>query len=1663
MKKMKKLFVFSVLSMFISSSAFAAYLGFDKEDTIVKPGEPFTVNLVAFFNADDPHFWSEDPIVRISLYDWIGSISVISCEWNNSEWNFNEANTFFGETETTSFLWAEATPYSRNSLTSQITLATLHCFAYDTFGEILGYDKATNYFGINGDVISYETTGYEKIYTNFPTSISCNDNDILGESNNSEDGTATFNIKVYDMPSYKIDLSPETSDIPLTLSPTSFEINVSKMSKTLNPADYDHVRLVIEYDREFIKCINSETIINSIPNFLTNVTVSVLTNKFYDFSITEDIIIEGYCEPTDFEGTIATIELLPLKMEQNVELDFTGWFIDKPTVIDRFGKADLLESSEDETDGFPESFLNITNVPDLFFNLENSESYLVSGAESETRLILNKNSSDNIVIDSLTFEFLYNTNLLSMLFSEFFPCSNSIYSSGTNVTISFSDLDNLILPSESLSNEYSIFLTNSKVRLNIDFDSPLVITQEFTEIGTFNFIPKVPGKSGFMSGETKIINNESDIHDSQKQLTTWPFTFFVLESGESDNQLFVSLISDDKNPEDLTPGHFVDFNIYSYCDRPISNASYFLCWTYDSSALSFESSSPSITNLNIIINSDETSSVIYIQSEDYASISSTNFLGKITFKTLKPKTVIFEPVTFDLSETHYCRFEENEKDILGSAYSNDDGVVGDMIDIESIDELTLIFEPTAALHAGLQANSFLELENPDNVFWDYCSLKIILDKEEILVTTNKWQTKLSEQFQVVSNYIKVIDIPVVFTNVKYGVTNVYEITNEWFEACLAIKSLTPTNFSGRIGSLPIIPLEDSPYWEYIFKDCTKLSFNDVVLTDFYYFNSDFWNVNPNYMLIELKDQIKAPILGIDYLLTAQIKNPLNIPINRTTICWSFDSQIMEIKKVDLINGFSGDVWINNNNDGFGYICGDISQENYISSSNIPIMNITIYPKVVEILELEPDEDVMENDAELGMGIFSKNNINLLELLYGSDNPYWERSVVYRSMPQLQFDDIEIEKNSFYVIEDLFMPGEGLINGDEYLNKNLLWWTEGNENIEVVFNSLLNTARFSPKFNWVGEEVFRIYCKDSNNQVGSSLVRVVIEENSFELDVDVEHEEYLAATSLEFNEIKFKVNNSSTNKFEVFAFFINSDGLTNYAKIQDIDSGEIVSSPKNFSNGRLIWKIPSTRGIFVGKVVVKNPNNVLQTDTDTFLLELVKGDVDEDGDRFQVIVENANSWKKVGRSITIDSSTDKASVKVKVFKNINGGDGRIPLDSIKCNKGLKNITLIGNIHLIETGGPIGSLKVRQGTVGSINVANGGINSISINNNFNKEYEDYYEAGILRGITCDGDIGSIKVVGGNIGDEYEPAIIKTKGSVKNIIIKRNKKTIMDDGWADIYLLGGNFYASLYVDGDIGSIKTIGGSIGVPDADEYAFSEIECKGNIKTISAVAKKGDGEVLGGYIHSDIFCEGHIKKISAIGGDIIVETELDPEDVADDVALNTIYVTASSIKIIESRCKVYLFKDGEKNSEWWYWEAHGGNIVIDVRTPVKPKPTNQKFTIGKILAAGGTLCSYIETLGSIKKIQTKRISYHEDLESGNKPRGGSMVFSSIKPNINDKDLNNPKLFSYNGYLKSLSIQGIIKNTKIFSKGPFDERKIKYGALQDNSEVWIDGQKVLSSN
>jgi len=1247
-KKLKKLFIFSLIASFISLPAFSAYLGFRSKETIVKPGDPFTIDLVVFFEKNDREFWSEDPVVRVSLYDWIGSISVFSSDWNNSQWIFNKSNTYFSETDTTSFFWAEATPFSRNSLTSSIRLATLHCFAYDTFGETFEYDMATNYFGIDDNGLSYKTDGYEKIYTNLPTSIICGETDILGESNNSKDGIDKLDIEVYDMPSYKIELTPSALEIPLTISPTLFEIKISKMAEVMQPAAYDHLRLVLEYNHELLKCVELDSIKSSIPDFFTNVTVSVFTNNYYGTAITENVVIEGFCNPTDFEGVVAAIKLLPLKMESDAEVDLSGWFIGKSTVLDRFGKADLLESADDDTDGFSETFFNITNVPGLFFKLENSKQYYITETEAEAQLVLKRELSKNTAIDSLIFEFLYNTNLISMIAPEFSICSNLINLIGTNPTIDFSIQENLVLTNSSLSNQFSCFWTNSKVRLNITFSSPLILTQATTKIGVFNFMSKFPGELAFLPDKYKIIYNDSSIEDTQKQMLECPFTFSVLDADEEDSQLFVALVPDENNPKYITPGHFVDFNIYCYSRQPVSNASYFLSWTYDNKILNFETVSSSITNLDISISSNETSSVFCIQSDNHSSASGTNLLGKITFKTILPETVFLNPVTFDMSENHYCRFEKNGDDILGSSWVNDDGVSGGIIDIESVDSLTLIVEPSSALFAGLQEDLYLEIQNPENYFWDYCSLKIIFDKEEILVTSNVWITNLSEQFQLLSNSIKVINIPILITNINDGITNVFEVTNEWFEASLALKSLTPTNFSGRIASLPIIPLEDSPYWEYIFDNNTRFSLNNILITDRTLFNSDYWNVNPNYMVIELKDQVEAPILGVDYTITAQIKNPLSISINRTTVCWSFDSTVMEIKEVELLNGFSGDIWINNNNDSFGYLCADLHNENFISASNIPIMNITLYPKVVELLEMDPDEIVMDDELELelGMGVFSKNKINLFELLWGANHPNWERQVVYRPMPQLQFDDIEIDKNSYYLIEDLFFPGEGLVNGDDYLNQNLLWWTEENANIDVVFNSMLNTAKFTPKYNWVGEEIFRIYCKDSNGRIGSTLLRVFVEDTAFELEVLVVRNEYLAASYMDFSEIEFSIKNSTTNNLEVTAFIIAPNNTTNYPDIQNIDTGAIISSPKNFAKGRLICKKFEELGFYYGTVIVKNSNNDSQYSLDSFVVEVVKAYIDTDGDRFTTITKNVNSCDLKGRAIYIDSNSDNASIKVK---------------------------------------------------------------------------------------------------------------------------------------------------------------------------------------------------------------------------------------------------------------------------------------------------------------------------------------------------------------------------------------------------------------------------------
>jgi len=178
---------------------------------------------------------------------------------------------------------------------------------------------------------------------------------------------------------------------------------------------------------------------------------------------------------------------------------------------------------------------------------------------------------------------------------------------------------------------------------------------------------------------------------------------------------------------------------------------------------------------------------------------------------------------------------------------------------------------------------------------------------------------------------------------------------------------------------------------------------------------------------------------------------------------------------------------------------------------------------------------------------------------------------------------------------------------------------------------------------------------------------------------------------------------------------------------------------------------------------------------------------------------------------------------------------------------------------------------------INVAEGGIRSIIVDNPFHKKDEDFMEAGIVKGVTCNGNIGSIIVKGGDIGIDDEPAEINvTDGSVRRIIATLNVKVLFDGG-KDIYAFGGNVFANINVDGNIGEISAIGGKIGT-DFDDVV-STIKCGSSIRKIKAVAKKGDFEVLGGYIHSNIICEKNINQIYAIGGDILGTVEIEPEDI----------------------------------------------------------------------------------------------------------------------------------------------------------------------------------------
>ena len=1663
--KITPLCLIAVLAIAINCSAVT--LGFNGPSRMINPGEVFDVAVVAYFDESEVAGWSHSPLLNVTVL-WPGGVYVLDCEWNNEKWDFDLSNTHFEQTETSSLFWARATA-KEGAINpgAGLVIAQLKCVGTEYEDDAFIYDIFTNYYGVCSGNFT-DDLNCDVIYTNNPTSMTYDDIDVLGNSDVEDDGLDEFPILITEKPGYTLSVVPTQREIPFAVKATDIDFIIGG---TEGAPGFDHVRVVMDFDSSVLSNVSVEV----IPDFFFSTTTTAIVGRAItcttnqggfincQTSIVEQIIAEGFCSVTNFGGIFAKIKMLPIDIDETY-LEFYTEDKNIGTVIDKFGVVDLLGAADDEDDGFFDAELNIRYADGLCVAFEPLESIGIIDNQCWMKVMLQKSTEGDIILDEINLKTLFNSLQIESN-SIYFNPSPQILSSGAD--FSFNIFSNNIYEYESyLSNNFRH--TDYISRLIISWtNTPLFVSSNNFELGTITFIPMTPGETGFVYGNGSVEYLSADFSDENAWAVNWPATIPIVSESDSENQFFVEMVLDTNDVNSTKPGSEITLSVVAYGSS--SNVTYNLNWLYDSSVVELMPNSAKTKSINLNLNDGSSATALNISGNSVDLLDVTNILAVIKLKALRAGDAILKPVIPEFSTNDFCIMTDNGlNDILGSANVAGDGISEYRLVIKEGEDVFLNFNPAGSLYAGIATNIVLSVNNPLNSKWNEVSAEIEFDPDEIVAIGNKWEILLNEDEieKVEENLIENILTPTGFTN-SYG----KEITNRTTVARIHFFTKNPVTNSTDIAAIKMFALEDEPFWEFNIGTgmydytYTRVAYNGVLKINDDRIEETDWNVYPNGIGIWLNSPQTPPVIGTNYTLTVSVGNPHNFDISQINLCWSFDAYQLEVSSVKLIDGFStnsnGGIWINNNNDGDGYICAKLISENATHDSIITPLEITISPKLNEIIEIIPDEDVFPDDREISMGVWSvygnSEEFNLINTL-GQDAtdvcPEWRRGVVWFPIPQLVFDDIYLDVNESYVIEDLLDDSEGLVNGSP--DKNYTWWVEGNNHISVSFNQALNSATVIPEHNWFGEEIIDVYCQESGSPfVGHTKLRVVVGEDEMDFNISVDREDYITSTDYDFEKVYFNVLNE-TNPVIITATAISTDGTTNYPDVIDAASGEIITNAKVWTRGYLSWRTPKTPGILRCRItgrVYRLHDSTPPTAYENFYVDVQRPYEDDDGDRFLVLYNRQPIFPDA-RSIIIKNGSNRDKLKIKLITK--KGDGLIKLDCITSDAGIKNIFIPGSVNLIDTKGPIGKVRIFQGSVGMINVAEGGICSIIVDNPFHKKEEDFMDAGIVKGITCNGNIDSIVVKGGDIGLDDEPAEIKVvNGELKRIIATLNVKTIHDGG-KDIYALGGNIFANIDVSGNIGEISAVGGSVGT-DFDDVV-STIKCGANIKKIKAVSKKGDFEVLGGYIHSNIICEKNINQIIALGGDILGTVEVEPEDIGYETLDYGVYINAKAINKIICYSKCNLFKEGRNKVDDWYWETYGGSVGANINLAGS---SNSSIALKRLISKGGSLCVYVDAKGDIGNVRTKTIKWREYLDDEEFIfRGGDVFSSAFLPNVVYKS---SVASDYEGKINKIKIPGKLYDSWIGMKGPFP-KKIKIDAEQliGNSEIWVDAVPYLKA-
>jgi len=1625
---MNKKISYILFMLFYCAFCFPASFGFETPSKIFLPGEIFTNNIVINYDSFD----NVASGIFLNVQWESDTVGILTALWSETDFTFDEHIVFNTTSNQYSniFLYSSCQPnLSSWNNNTNLTIVKLICV-------VKGRELCDFEFNDSTNSLPFPASAVDE-----------NGKDILGDPNVLYDGFDVLSIITRSTAGYIMSADLSADNIAIVRNKTNIVINL-RLKKFGRPMPYEHIRATLDYDDDIIE---SHTKIYSQQPWLKDIQFTVeMTNMIRNTSIgvttnlepLGTLIFEAKCAPTNFIGELVQFHFKPIDYDESeIEFDDTETFV-------KINDVNLLGLVDEDDDGLENSIVYVLPSGKMRYILKMEDSIGEKYSESKAKLFVTSEKEE--YFDDLNCSLFFNENV-------YFSGSESY---DFKLNPDFTNMADSTFYTENIAETNNLF--NQSLNLDVFFDDIMTNDKnELIEIGEITWMNSEPGiVDFFFDVNNSYIEFEGrDLIDDEKQNTEFPVSMQITDYSELSTNIFlIKLIPDTLINYVIEPGKKTKINVCGINNYPVSGSGE-LMWKYDRRHFKISSLSPNMwTNRMIIKNGSLTSDVFGI-SGPFVSQGGTTIFGNISFQAMTGNKFYLEPLREMSQITNFW-----EGDIIGSTFYTNDGVFGITLVSKEPEEVFMRLKPNENLFAGKYSKFVLELLNPLTSSWTSLRAEIEIDEDELLITNKNWDIKIDQIYTNIN-----IDLNQINKNTNFYPKSIVTPSNSFIRISTSITTLAVLQLSSDIpivtkgskiiGSFEGMPLEDEIMYDFYidsqtgFYDLTyvksskKNGLNENLLSYDSILDQTDWIVAPSGVKIWMKiNTTSRPTLQKSRTMYVNVDNPNNAQYNRVTLAWSYDSDNFEILSAEKSEDFGGEIWIENHDDGDGYLCADLTLQNFSTNSKARVLSFEILPKLTDTLEMNLDEIDVTPENEIIPGVW-QGNYNLLETI--GDDVYdnyqeWKRGIKPTRAPLLYIEDIDGLESSETIL-DLKDSGTGMEVYNE--NDHYKWWAVGNNNVNVEFNCESMIAKIVGKDNWTGQEIFWIYCQNLDNGfVSRDSIKIDVHNSYYEWNefaVNIERDDYFTITDVDFNNLIFNVINPPNN-YSLNAFII-INNITN-----------AVTVVENNGTGHIEWHSPTVGNTYFGSIVAVSTDDSTEKAFGNFSIQVLDSysNKDIDGDEFEVKINNSAKTLEDPTRIYINGGSDNDKIKVKVRKNKDTGDGIVNFDEIISDSGIKSISLDGGVNLIQANGPIGSVKVKRGIVGQITSKNGGVKSVKISTAWSNEDEAFYEVGLLKGISAQDDIGTVKVTGGNIGEEDAPAIISSaNGNIKTIITKMTKKVYWDgpNFWDDIYIEiagddGANIYANIYApNGNIGSVKAIGGRIGslLDDAD----TEISSGSSIKTISAVAKSGDGEIIGGFIHSDISADGNINKIMTLGGDICGSTDSsDTDGSLDETELITypVIIYANSIKNISAKGKVYGFRYGPTADDAEK-EAHGGNVSSYIVL---------QNSISKISSKAGNISVYLKTKNNIKNIKAKSVRFKECWDDDTVTSGGNLLYSVILPNVKYYS-KNPA--DYKNTVNKIDVSDTIKECWIGLKGSLKHKIIS--GKKENFDLWIDGQKI----